>query len=157
MRRVLLLFLLMATGCVSSDLVRCSRSAPPLRNRFGSDRARAIALLSSAERLESSLIGPFGKASCAAVAYRHLVRRRDASAAFEEVFDSAKPAGKIYALAGLYDVDRAAFDRLVAAAEASSPETYEQLNTDVGTEPTRGEVFADLRSGNLSRWWRPAR
>jgi hypothetical protein len=48
-----------------------------------------------------------------------------------------------------------AFDRLIAEAESSSPEKFEQLNTCIGTEPTRKEVFVQLRRGELSEWWQP--
>jgi hypothetical protein len=141
--------LLVLSGCMTGDVKWCGSS------RFGSADARAIGILQSAERLESSHVGDWGVASCSVVAYRHIIRQPDAAATFKALVEKSGPAGRIYALAGLYEVDRAAFERLIAAAQEGSPATFERVSTCVVTAPSKQEVFALLRSGELSAWWRP--
>lgn len=143
-----------STGCVSRELMPCS-SAPPVLNRFGSSTGRSVAVLKSAERLEGSHLGPMGVPSCVVAAYRHVLRQPHAAATFEKLLEQSTPAGKIYALAGLYDTDRTEFVRLIANVETSSPAMFEQLDTCIGSRPTRDEVFAKLRAGDLSASWRP--
>ena len=145
---------LLLTSCVSGDLAPCSSGAVVL-NRVGSTRGRAIEVLRSADRLESSHTGAAGAPSCSTAAYRNLLRRRDAAVLFRRVFDQGTPVGRVYALAGLYDVDRGAFDVLINAARSSSPPTFERIDGCVGTRVSRDEVFAELTAGTLSAWWRP--
>lgn len=141
--------LLMLAGCVTGDVRWCADS------RFGSADAHAFEILRSAGRLESSHVGPGGIPSCTVIAYRHLVSQPQAAATFKALFEQSGPTGRIYALAGLYEVDRAAFEALLDIAQAESPATFARIDTCVGTEPSKQEVFALLRSGELSTWWRP--
>lgn len=145
---------LLLTSCVSSDLAWCSSDAVVL-NRLGSTRDRAIEVLRSADRLESSHTGAAGAPSCSTAAYRNLLRRRDAATLFRTVFDQGTPVGKVYALAGLYQVERSSFDALVNTAKSSSPQTFQRIDGCIGTEISRDEVFAELSTGALSAWWRP--
>jgi hypothetical protein len=140
------LFLL--AGCVTGDVKRCGAG-------FGSTDARAVEILKSAGTLESSHTGDGGVASCFVIAYRHLVRQRDAAGLFTKLFEEAAPTGKIYALAGLYETDRAAFDRLVVTAPSWSPGSFDRLSTCVFDRVGQREVIAQLRNGELSAWWRP--
>jgi hypothetical protein len=141
--------LLVLSGCMTGDIKWCGSS------RFGSADARAVGILQSAEMLESSHIGAGGAPSCSVIAYRHIVGQPEAAATFKALFENSGPAGRIYALAGLYEVDRAAFERLIAAAQEGSPATFERIDACVVTAPSKQEVFALLQSGQLSTWWRP--
>ena len=142
-----------STGCVSRDLAWCS-AAPPVLKRFGSSHSRAVEVLRSANQMESSHLGPAAVPSCLVAAYRQILGESRAAATFRDLVQQPSPVGKIYALAGLYDTDRVEFARLVGTVEASSPATFERLDTCIGTHPTREEVFAQLRAGDLSAWWR---
>lgn len=146
--------LLLLTSCVSSDLAWCS-SGTDVFSRLGSTRGRAIEVLRSADRLESSHTGAAGAPSCSTAAYRNLLMRPDAAAVFRRVFDQGTPVGRVYALAGLYEVDRGVFDALVNTAKSSSPQTFERIDGCIGTHVSRDEVFAELSAGALSAWWRP--
>ena len=146
--------LILSTGCVTQELAWCS-SAPPVLNRVGSSHSRAVEVLKSADRLESSHLGPAGVPSCFVAAYRYVITQPHAADTFRRLVAESRPVGKIYALAGLYDTDPAEFARLVATAEAASPATFERLDTCIGTSPSRDQVFAQLRAGDLSAWWRP--
>ena len=145
--------ILLFTGCVSNELAWCSSHRPV--PRFGSNRLVAIEVLAASDRLESSHTGEGGAPSCFVTSYRHILGSRDAARTFESLFEKATPAGKVYALAGLYETDRAAFERLVGAAEASSPPVFERIDTCIVSAAPRQVVFDELRKGKLSAWWRP--
>ncbi len=142
-------------GCVSNELAWCT-SDRLIINRFGLTRTRAIEVLRSADRLESSHTGAAGAPSCFVTAYRRIISRRDAPETFKILFEQASPIGKIYALAGLYDVDRATFERLINDARLSSPATFERIDGCIGTRVGQSDVFAELSAGQLSAWWRPS-
>lgn len=140
-------------GCVSRDLFRCGEPRGP-RAYFGSTASRAITILRKADRLESSHTGYGGAPSCLVGAYRHVLRRRDAPVLFASLYRDANPVGRIYALAGLYDTDRAAFDRLVVSDITRDESSYLVIDGCVVSGISSTQIRARLQSGELSAWWR---
>ena len=115
-----------------------------------------IAILRSADWLESPLIGYSGTPSRFVAAYGHIVAQPDAATTFRTLLWEATPAGKIYALAGLYDVDRAEFEGLVDTIKRLSPPEFTMMDGCLVSGVSREELFAQLSTGKLSARWRPA-
>jgi len=122
--------------------------------RFGSTLNRAMFVLQQATEIQSSHLGPVSAPSCYAVAYRHVLEQPDAAKRFQALFASATPAGRIYALAGLYDTDRPTFSRLLDA-ELQVPRNYTIVNTCIESNISAAEVRKNLEDGVFSAWWRP--
>ena len=74
-----------------------------------------IALLLEAERFESARVGYAGVPSRRVDAWRQILKSDGAASQFAELFRAARtPAARMYALTGLFAVNRAAFDSVVA-------------------------------------------
>lgn len=87
-------------------------------------------------------------------AYRQILARRGAASDFVDLYQSATPAGKVYALAGLYDTDRRTFERLVQNEFIGESGQLMYLQGCVGGPISAAEVREKLASGYFSRIWR---
>ena len=106
----------------------CASNAAWRYNCFRLRTAVAMEILRRAERVESSSLGPAGAPSCLAAAYRHIKQQRNAGALFLDLARNATPAGRAYALAGLYATRRADFD-VLAAEFARDVQPIETVDT----------------------------
>ena len=112
----------------------------------------ALEVLRRTDRLESSQLGYSGTTSRLGTAYRELLREQNA-AAFLELFRTGTPAARVYALAGLYDTDRASFSRLIGSAFKKEQPWIFMIEGCVPRAVTTAEARARLESGALSASW----
>ena len=100
--------LFLIAGCAGGARMSADDSTPPatteVRDSF------AFRSLEGAAIFAADKVGFAGMQPRTVDAIRTLVTRPDARAVLIDLFDRATPAGKLYALAGLVEVDRAAFE-----------------------------------------------
>lgn len=113
-----------------------------------------IAVLQHADSIESAATGVAGAESHSVRAYRQILSRPGSSRYFARIFRDATPAGKVYALAGLYETDRRAFDQLVQTDFLGSSTKLMFLQGCVGDTIPESEVREKLMTGYFSRIWR---
>jgi hypothetical protein len=108
MRRGLVVFALLLAGCASSPPVEApAEPTSPTAAPVAPERALALRLLLEARTLQGAEVGYGGDLPDEVIAYRRLVLEPDAAALFAGLLGSARPAGRIYALCGLREVDPA--------------------------------------------------
>jgi len=126
----------------------CASNAARRSNCFRLRTAVAVEILRHAERVESNSLGPAGVPSCLAAAYRHIKQQRNAGALFLDLARNATPAGRAYALAGLYATRRADFDML-AAEFARDAQPIETVDTCLVSRDTPAAILWRIRNGDF--------
>ena len=97
------MLVLLAAGAIAQTTTRPSMS-----------REQAIAELRCTAFFASAYVGPTMAISTDVKAFNVLRRQPDAKDLFAQLQRGASPEGQLYALCGLYLVDRAAFDAVLA-------------------------------------------
>ena len=153
MNRLLFLGVTLLSGCLSNDIFWCS-SRQNILNRFGSDVRAAQMILRNADAIESPSLGPAGSPSCLVAAYRVLLQDKNAPQHFMDLSRDATLPGRLYALAGLYEVDPAAAKILAASLrelEFTQIQLREGCTVSVATPPA---IVARLEADDFRASWR---
>jgi hypothetical protein len=86
------------------------------REAIGRDRDKAFAFLLSTGRFAEPHVGDANpEVSTQVIAFQTILRQPDAAGAFDAMLHRASVPGQLYALCGLYLIDRAAFDKAAPA------------------------------------------
>ncbi len=123
-------------------------------------RETALKLLLSTHTFADDAIGDGGDLSGQVAAYRIILKQPDAIAVFNHLLRKAQPAGKLYALCGLYLLDRPAFDRAVQPFRGDAGEVRIQFGCSGGRETVRSIVESEapcalrLSPGQTPEEWR---
>jgi hypothetical protein len=111
-------------------------------------------VLTEAQRFETGRIFESGEESKVAAAFTKLLESPDAASSFLKVFEeSDTDVGKVYALLGLYQVDRDLFNKLLPRLNQN--EFVPVLWFGVSSNQTIGQLVSKIRSGELMtavRW-----
>ncbi len=113
MRRGLPALALLLAACAAPPAPP-AEVAPPVAavEPVAPERALALRLLLEARTVQGAQVGYGGDLPDEVIAYRRLLHEPDAAALFAGLLGSAGPAGRIYALCGLREVDPASTPRL---------------------------------------------
>lgn len=113
-----------------------------------------MGVLRTAEEIQSATVGPAAATSYYVRAYRRILSRPGSARDFADVYRDATPAGKVYAMAGLYDTDRRTFDRLIQTDFINPGATLSYTDGCLVRAMDRDEVREKLMTGHFSRLWR---
>ena len=110
----------------------------------------AINILQNAERFSSAGVGYAGITPNEVMAWRVLFFRADADSTFQNLLETATPAGQLYALAGLRFRNDVVFARAAARFEGRLDRVQTVRGCIVGAS-TVGELVAEIRKGDWVR------
>lgn len=118
--------------------------AEPFRGEKQFTREAAFEILLRTSSFSATGVGATGEEIMPQVyAFKTIAQRPDASVAFQDLLNRAQPAGKAYALCGLYLVDRPTFDRVVPA-QRTSEATLSLCSGCTGQTVRLGEVVQSV-------------
>ena len=106
---------------------KCLKSTVLDSLNLSAEGRAAVRALIKAERFETGYVGFAGTPSSYIENFKTILSEPDAAELFEYVFDEATPAGKLYAVSGLYLTDKDAF-RGAAEKMKKSGATVQVLN-----------------------------
>jgi hypothetical protein len=114
----------------------------------------AMKILRGATTIESAAVSDGGEPSCYVMAYRRMLQSPRADKQFKRLFATAEtPAGRLYALAGLYWTDPEEFEGLLPRFLADEQTRVPQLFTCLGSEETVADVAARIEDGFWPEHW----
>lgn len=126
----------------SALLTAFEATPPPIG--LGADAARAYRILLEARTFDSTRVGVAGALSPHVAAFRVLVRDPGARSAFVAMLRDGSPAGRLYALSGIYFAAPEAFDEAVRWLARSDSEVVTVSGCILGRR-TLGSVVRDPR------------
>ena len=153
MKRLVIVGALFASGCLSNQMFWCS-DRRNLLNRFGSDLRIAQSILRNANAVESPSLGPAGVPSCLVAAYRVVLNDKDAREHFEKLSREATVEGRLYALAGLYEVDPDHAKTIADGLRDLTGTPIELRDGCLVSTVTPAEIVAKLQADELRAAWR---
>jgi len=106
---------------------------------------KAYEILLDADRFESAHIGVAGADSAYFIAFRVLIRSSEGKPAFHALLRRATPAGKVYALSGIYFADPDAFEAEARRLALSKDEVATMNGCTGGRETVGAMVFSDAK------------
>jgi hypothetical protein len=140
-------------ACGSADTSRCFEHERWSKRRFWSSKSSFDLLASAAELSGRYYPGDTFYGSCQVIAWLKIRRSRDALRAFERVFESAVSVeGKLYALAGIIQLDRDEYLRLRPLVPADKEMFI--IQGDVLAPTHVQNALAYIESGDLQKSWR---
>jgi hypothetical protein len=150
-----------ATLCWYLALLVIAQAWPPVKapapvQGAPSHQAMALGLLATSDAFYSGAIGYAGTPSVQALAWNTLLQLPQADSLFRELFRVGNPPGQLYALAGLYYVDSAGFERS-AAQLAGRRDQVEVMEGCVRVHRPLAELLAEVASGRWSGMLRTIR
>ena len=114
----------------------------------------AMKILRTATEIESPYVGDGGAPSCYVAAYRRVLQSPRADRRFKRLFAAAEtPAGRLYALAGLYWTDGDELETLLPPYLADDETRVPQLDTCLYSEETVATVAARIEDGFWPEQW----
>jgi len=152
-KRLVIVGALFASGCLSNQMFWCA-DRRHLLNRFGSDLRIAQAILRNADAVESPSLGPAGAPSCLVAAYRVVLSDKGAREHFEKLSREATVAGRLYAFAGLYEVDPDHAKTIADGLRDLTGPPIELRDGCLATRVTPAEIVAKLQADDLRAAWR---
>ncbi len=108
--------------------------------------------LVTAERLDGNAIYFEGNMPLTTRSLRHVIARDDAREFLLDLFEHATLPGKLYALAGLYDVDHSAYEQLVLEV-ISLDEQVRSISGCVGSSYTPAELLLQFEPPDEPGMW----
>lgn len=127
---------------------------PPLRAASATPTRSPISILIEAEQFDAAQIGFAGQPSHLVDAWLQIQRSSGAADQFAYLLRSGRtPAARMYALTGLFAVDRAAFDSVVATRAWSSDSVPVMIGCIV-TTMSSDSMVSEIRAGVWDRSFR---
>lgn len=108
----------------------------------------ALENLKKADVFAGAAVGIAGVESSGVRDFRIVMRDTDAPALFAQLARDGTPAGRLYALAGLYLKDRPAFDKVASTAVSSDTKVNTMFGCMAGNEPAGG-LLKSIASGSI--------
>ena len=120
-------------------------------------RATALRALLTTNTFAGASVGPSPKTSYQAWAFRALLKQPDAKEAFGELLKRGKLAGRLYALCGLYLLDRPAYDQAARAYAKGQEELGTAFGCFIGPMKLDQLIRRETGGGNLGDFVAPRR